>query len=221
MMRPRRAPLLVAVLVIIGIACFGEAWRTAHQPRRLVAAASSPVMASPTGTQSAPSSGVVSASPTDDGSAAGANITASPPVRVDVPAVGVSAPIEPVGLTADGSIDIPPPTVAGWYREGQAPGGLGPAVLVGHVDSQAGTAVFYRLTGVHVGDQVTVARADGSLARFAISAVTEVRKSSFPTAAVFAPTDGPSLRLITCTGVFDATNHHYVDSLIAWASASP
>jgi sortase (surface protein transpeptidase) len=94
-------------------------------------------------------------------------------------------------------------------------------VLVGHVDSQADPAVFYRLTGIRVGDQVTVARADGSLARFAVSAVTEVRKSAFPAADVFAPTDGPSLRLITCTGAFDTTKHHYVDSLIAWASPSP
>ena len=85
----------------------------------------------------------------------------------------------------------------------------------------AGPAVFYPLIRLHPGDLVTVTRADGSLAHFVVSSITAVNKAAFPTAAVFAPTGGPSLRLITCTGAFDTTQHHYVDSLIAWATALP
>lgn len=219
MMRPRRALLLVLVPLIVAIGCFGEAWHAAHQPRRLGAVSSSQAKASHVVGRVAPSSGSTSPTLSTD-VAADAPSPAAPPVRLDVPAVGVSAPVGPVGLTADGSVDVPPSAMAGWYDEDPAPGAVGPAVLVGHVDSQAGPAVFYPLTGVHVGDLVTVTRADGSLARFAISAVTEVKKSAFPTADVFGPTEGPSLRLITCTGDFDTTQGHYVDSLIVWATAA-
>jgi LPXTG-site transpeptidase (sortase) family protein len=143
------------------------------------------------------------------------------PTRVEVPAVGLSAGLTPVGLASDGSIAIPDVSVAGWYRQGPAPGSIGPAVLVGHVDSRAGPAVFYRLTDVRVGDVVVVDRADGSTVRFQVYQVSVIRKSAFPTAAVFAPTARPALRLVTCTGVFDPTSHHYLDSLIAWANEVP
>jgi hypothetical protein len=143
------------------------------------------------------------------------------PRHVEIAAVGLSAPLTPVGLASDGSIQIPDVSVAGWYRDGPAPGSIGPAVLVGHVDSRAGPAVFYRLTDVRVGDVVVVDRADGSTVRFRIYQVSVIRKSAFPTAAVFAPTARPALRLVTCTGVFDPTLHHYLDSFIAWANQVP
>lgn len=145
-------------------------------------------------------------------------MVAAAPVRIDVAAVGLSSSVVPVGQTSDGSITVPPPTVAGWYHFGPAPGALGPAVLVGHVDSHSRTAVFYGLARVRPGDTVRIVRADNSAVEFRVNAVTVVNKAAFPTAAVFAPTDDAELRLVTCTGAFDTTTHHYVDSLIVWAT---
>jgi sortase (surface protein transpeptidase) len=142
-------------------------------------------------------------------------------VSLDIPAVGLSAPIVPVGLDGQGEIDVPAPSVAGWYRLGPAPGATGPAVIVGHVDTYTGPAVFYRLTAVRTGEEVDVVRADGSRARFVITAVTQVNKSAFPSQAVFGPTGGSTIRLITCDGPFNPRSHHYVDSLIAWGVAVP
>ena len=142
------------------------------------------------------------------------------PTVVSIPAVGLTARIVPVGLTGTGAIAVPNPSVAGWYRLDPTPGDDGPVVLVGHVDTIDGPAVFYRLTAVHVGDAVLVIRADGSRAHFIISRVTVVKKTAFPGRAVFAPTSGADIRLITCTGQFDPSSHHYVDSLIAWGVAA-
>jgi sortase (surface protein transpeptidase) len=139
---------------------------------------------------------------------------------VKIPAVGLSAKIVPIGLNALGQIEMPAPTLAGWYRLGPAPGAVGPAVIVGHVDTHTGPAVFYRLTGVRAGEMVDVVRADGSHSRFVISGVTEVKKAVFPSAAVFGPTSGATIRLITCTGPFDPTSRHYLDSLIVWGAAA-
>jgi sortase (surface protein transpeptidase) len=116
-------------------------------------------------------------------------------------------------------MEMPPTAVAGWYRLGPAPGAIGPAVIVGHVDTYKGPAVFYRLTAVRAGDEVDIVRADGTRSRFVISAVTVVQKAVFPSAAVFGPTPTATLRLITCTGTFDLRSRHYVDSLIAWGVA--
>jgi hypothetical protein len=93
-------------------------------------------------------------------------------------------------------------------------------VLVGHVDSREGPAVFYPLSKARPGEAILVAGADGSVARFTLTAVTRLPKTAFPTAAVFAPTPVPTLRLITCTGTFDTRSGHYLDSLILWATAA-
>ncbi len=146
--------------------------------------------------------------------------SAATPVMVSIPAVGLSARVVPVGLSETGQVAVPNPSVAGWYRLGPAPGAEGPAVLVGHVDTVDGPAAFYRLTAIRIGDVVLVIRADGSRARFVISRVTVVKKTAFPTRAVFGPTSGADIRLITCTGQFDPSSHHYVDSLIAWGVAT-
>ncbi|MCZ9344216.1 class F sortase, partial [Streptomyces sp. TRM76130] len=72
----------------------------------------------------------------------------SPPDRVRIPAIGVSAPLTGLGLTAGGSLDVPPAeedNLAGWYEAGTTPGETGTAVVAGHVDSARGPAVFYRL----------------------------------------------------------------------------
>jgi len=92
---------------------------------------------------------------------------------------------------------------------------------VGHVDSDRGPAVFYRLSGVRLGETVRVARADGSTSAYTIRRITVVSKTDFPSRAVFAPTARASIRLVTCGGPFDTSTSSYGDSLIVWGHATP
>jgi hypothetical protein len=141
------------------------------------------------------------------------------PVRLEIPSIGVSASLVPLGLAPDGSMEVPKRWEdAGWYSRGPRPGEDGPAVIAGHVDSESGPAVFFRLRELRAGDVVRVIRADRSVARFVIDRLQQFPKRSFPTAAVFAPTPGPVLRLITCTGAFDQSRRSYLDNLVAFAS---
>src|SRR5438046_2619246 len=74
------------------------------------------------------------------------------PVRLRIPAIGVDTGLQRLGLESDGSLQ--PPSrwgVAGWYAGGPRPGETGPAVIVGHVDSTSGPAVFFRLRELHAG----------------------------------------------------------------------
>ena len=90
-------------------------------------------------------------------------------------------------------------------------------VVVGHVDSRSGPAVFYRLRQLVVGDEVALERSDGSTARFVVQRTERHAKDAFPTAAVYGDTSDAQLRLITCGGAFDRSTGHYVDNVIVSA----
>ncbi|GII79781.1 hypothetical protein Sru01_47630 [Sphaerisporangium rufum] len=145
----------------------------------------------------------------------------SAPVRVRVPSIGVDAPLMPVGVTRSGEIEVPPldrPRLAGWYRLGPAPGEMGPAVILGHVNNRSGPAVFGRLRELGRGDRISVVRADGSTAVFTVDGAEQASKSRFPTRRVYGQVDRPALRLITCGGVFNPRAGSYTDNIIVYAT---
>ncbi len=115
----------------------------------------------------------------------------------------MDTPLIPLGLRPDGTVSVPPPepgAPAGWYRHLASPGEPGPAVILGHVDSHVGPAVFSRLSDLGPGDGISVRRADGSSVAFVVASVHTHPRSDFPTAAVYGLTDDPVLRQITCGG---------------------
>jgi hypothetical protein len=146
----------------------------------------------------------------------------SEPTRLDIPAIGVHSALLQLGLNPDGTVEVPPlarDSRAGWYRHSPTPGQLGPAVILGHVDSAAyGPGVFFRLSALHPGSVVDVTRADGRVARFHVERVAEYSKAEFPTDAVYGNTDHAALRLITCGGTFDRSTGSYRDNVVALAS---
>jgi sortase (surface protein transpeptidase) len=140
------------------------------------------------------------------------------PVRIGIPRIGVSSPLIQLGRTADGTVDVPPPKVAGWYAPGTRPGDPGSAVILGHVDSKTGPAVFYRLRELRSGDEIKVERADGSALRFVVERTAMYPKKRFPTDDVYYPTLAPGLRLVTCGGAFDDNWGHYLSNVIVFAT---
>ncbi|SNQ45550.1 putative secreted protein (Partial match) [Frankia canadensis] len=147
-------------------------------------------------------------------------VVISEPTRLRVPRLSIDAPITHIGLNADGSIGVPTAWGdVGWFDRGPAPGGIGPAVLVGHYDSTTGPAVFYRLPQVVAGDRVEVAGPTGATQAFIVDRSEEVTKATFPADRVYGPVARPELRLITCGGAFDHKTHHYLSNLIVYAHA--
>jgi len=143
----------------------------------------------------------------------------APPRRIRIPAIGVSAPVIPLGLNRDRTLQVPKDSGdAGWYRPGPDPGEVGPAVIVGHVDSKTSPAIFYRLRELKPGNRILIRRADGSTARFRVNGLERWPKAEFPTHRVYGRTKGPVLRLVTCSGAFNSSTGHYVDNTIVFAS---
>ncbi|MFI5910816.1 class F sortase [Dactylosporangium sp. NPDC051541] len=151
-------------------------------------------------------------------------LAASVPVRLAIPAIGLDTSLMSLGLNKDGTVEVPPVRTdapAGWYRNLRTPGEVGPAVILGHVDTaHDGPAVFYRLRELRPGDPVTVRRADGSVAVFVVERVVEVPKSDFPTEDVYGPVNYPALRLVTCGGTFDHLRHTYKGNTLVYARLS-
>ena len=140
------------------------------------------------------------------------------PVRLRIPALQIDAPLTHLGVAPDRTIEVPADfATPGWFDGGPRPGQPGPAVILGHVDSKAGPAVFYRLARLPVGAEVLVDRSDGSTIGFRVRGTQHVAKAAFPTDLVYAPTLEPSLRLVTCGGVFDHSRSSYLDNVIVYA----
>ena len=140
------------------------------------------------------------------------------PTSIEIPSIGVTSALQRLGRDADGAIEIPDEwQVAGWYAEGVRPGQVGPAVIVGHVDSRQGPAVFYRLREMRRGDKIKITRRDGSVVTFVVDRLEQHAKTRFPTDDVYLPTLEPALRLVTCDGTFDRSTGHYRDNLVVFA----
>lgn len=140
------------------------------------------------------------------------------PVRVLIPEIGVDADIIDLGLNEDGTLEVPKDfEKTGWYTGRSVPGDVGPGVVVGHIDSTTGPAVFYRLRDLEVGHTIEIHRSDGVIALFKVSGTELVLKDEFPTQQVYGSTAEPTLRLITCGGSFDRSVQSYKGNQIVYA----
>jgi len=141
------------------------------------------------------------------------------PVRLEIPALSIESDLERVGKRTDDTIDVPKrPARAAWYVDSAPPGQPGAAVMLGHVDSKKGPAVFYRLHELRRGSAVIVYRADGSAVRFVVDKVEQHSKDAFPGVDVYFPTVRPTLRLITCGGNYVRSAGGYQANVIVFAS---
>ena len=145
----------------------------------------------------------------------------SPPVSIEIPAIGVHSVLLRLGVKPDGTMQVPPlqrPSLAAWYKYSVTPGQIGTSVIEGHVDTKQGPAVFYRLGALRPGDLVNVRLADGITAVFRVTGVRQYLKSKFPAKTVYRDaTRFAALRLITCGGAFNYATSQYLSSTVVFA----
>ena len=144
----------------------------------------------------------------------------SEPTGIQIPAIGVDAAVDPVGLEADGGMEIPHDIHhIGWYEPGVAVGAeQGTSVLSGHVDSrEQGEGAFFHLRALDVDDLVSVDHADGSSSQWRVVARTVYPKHELPIEEIFTRFGDPRLVLITCGGAFDNTERSYDDNVVVYA----
>lgn len=211
--RGRRATalwiFLAAVLLLVGSGAL-IAGVLSH-PKSLAVPASPRRQASTTPTSATPSTTPPSTTPP--------LLARSAPVLLQVPAIGLSVSVSTLGLNRDGTVQVPTDVQQpGWFRLGPSPGQLGSAVILGHVDSYQGPAVFFRLRSLQAGDRVDTALADGETAHFVVTAVVMYPKSQFPDRKVYGSHGYSALQLVTCGGTFDRQTGHYLSNVVVYTS---
>ena len=203
--QPAVAAVLLAALAVVALAGTGlllRRGRPGHPARPLPAAAATLVPAG----RPAPLPG-----PASPG-------RVPPPGGLRIPAIGVRTRLIRLGITAQGTLQVPASTaVAGWYTGSPRPGAIGSSVIAGHIDSHLGPGVFYRLRLLRPGNKIYVRQAGGQLATFRVTAVRQYAKASFPTAQVYGPTPDAELHLITCGGTFDYATRTYLSNVVVFS----
>jgi sortase (surface protein transpeptidase) len=151
-----------------------------------------------------------------------AGLPKSAPTRLEIPSINVDASFMAVGQTAEGALDVPPHDAVGWYTGAPTPGEIGPAIVVGHVDSSIyGPAVFFHLKELKPDDDVKITREDGSVVTFKVDKLESYDQKAFPSEAVYGNINYPGLRLITCDGDFNYSTRHYSNNLVVYAKKAP
>ncbi|ROP27070.1 class F sortase [Pseudokineococcus lusitanus] len=215
-----------AAAVVLGLVAVGTplAWAAATGPEDVAAvgaplvtappaealpappaSASSPPPAAPAPVASSPATPTAVARDASPAAAAERQRRGPAPVEVRVPALGVVAPVDALGVDADGAMALPEDVArTSWYRYGAVPGsGRGTSVVAGHVSAADGSpGALADLPALGVDDVVEVVRADGSVLAYRVVTRTAVEKPALPVAELFAD-DGPErLVLVTCGGPY-------------------
>jgi len=140
------------------------------------------------------------------------------PLRISIPGAGVAAPVDAVAVR-DGALRVPAVGRAGWFEGGPRPGEVGRAVIIGHLDSRSGPALFARVPDLSPGTPVSVTDRGGEVHRYRVTRAAQVAKNRFPKREVYGRADAPTLVLITCGGKFVAGSG-YTDNILVYARAA-
>jgi sortase (surface protein transpeptidase) len=145
------------------------------------------------------------------------------PARLTVPALGVDAAVDAVGVEPDGQMTVPAEVDrVGWYRFGPVPGVAGSAVIAGHVDSRTqGLGAMAPLREAAPGDEVLVTDAVGGTTRWRVVARELISKQVLPLDRIFSRDGPPRLTLITCGGPFLPEFRSYRDNVVVVAEPVP
>ena len=146
-------------------------------------------------------------------------LSRSRPVHLTIPAIGVSVTVGELGLNHDGTVQVPTNFAQpGWYKFGPAPGQIGSAVILGHVDNTTGPKVFFYLDRLRPGDRILVRSANGRTLQFVVIGLRMFAKQGFPDRLVYGPRHYAALQLVTCGGVFDHQTGSYLSNMVVFAA---
>jgi sortase (surface protein transpeptidase) len=139
------------------------------------------------------------------------------PVRLQIPAIGVDAAIEHVGLNESSQIDTPNISAnVAWYEGSALPGQRGNSVFSGHLDTAASPAVFYELRKLIEGDEMVVTYSNNDRYVFVVEDKERYFFDQAPMDKILWRTAGRKLNLYTCDGAWDGANANYEQRLVVY-----
>jgi hypothetical protein len=220
-MRTTRAAAVIALLGAIGlVVSLAAVWPHLGSGPEVQESRSGSPAAGPSPTASPTAGGSTGPDRPEASLTTSTDSTAPRPVRVALGSVDVDLPVRPVGVAADGQMQLPPdPRVLGWYRFGPAPGAStgGSVVVAGHLDSRRlGLGPLVRLRDLQVGDSVVVTASDGARSTYTVRRLERFDRQALP-AEIFSRSGPERLRIVTCGGEYDAEAGGYQQNFVVTA----
>lgn len=141
------------------------------------------------------------------------------PNRLNVPALGVYASLEPVAF-GSGRLTVPDEPWRVGIDDGSAPlrSAVGTTLLAGHVDLSGTAGALVGLSRTPIGARIYVTDTRGGVHEFVAASLQQYSKAGLPR-SIFA-VDGPrQLALVTCGGpvISDGATRHYRDNVVVTA----
>lgn len=148
-------------------------------------------------------------------------LPASPPTKLRIPRIDVDTDVTKVGRASSDQIGVPKGkhiNDAAWFDESPTPGQYGASVIVGHIDTDNGKSVFFRLGELRHGNKIHITRKDGKKVTYVVDKARSYpdRKELPTTKFLGGDVDKSGLRLVTCTD-FDHKTGHYRGNTIIYA----
>ncbi len=147
------------------------------------------------------------------------------PERLIIPAIGVDAHIQSVGLSWRGNGDMGVPTNftdVAWYDKGPLPGAPGSAVIDGHLDGKdVAQAVFFDLGKLNIGDLVEVVDTKGNTLQFRVVGTRTYDYDATTTDVFSGDLSKARLNLITCAGDWVAAQKLYAKRIVVFTERVP
>jgi len=138
------------------------------------------------------------------------------PARLQLPKLGIDAPVVQVLTDQDGTMGSPTnATDIGWYP-GVKPG-KGNALFDSHHDWNGEDGSFFALEEMRPGDQVVVLGSNGERLVYTVVWEKEVNGGIDATDLLGAHAGKQEATLITCGGAFNTLTRHHVDRIVVRA----
>ena len=127
------------------------------------------------------------------------------PKRLEIPKINVQADIIPVGLTAEGAMDVPKDqNEVAWFELGPRPGEIGSAVLTGHYGSKKGKgSIFDNLHKLRPGDRIFVEDENGLRTSYIVRESKRFNPNDSALEVFSSDDNQEHLNLITCEGAWN------------------
>jgi LPXTG-site transpeptidase (sortase) family protein len=140
------------------------------------------------------------------------------PIRLKIPSINIDVPIEYVGVTKSGTMDIPKNTDdVGWFQLGKRPGEIGNAVIAGHYGLYAGKpSVFDNIHDLKIGDEIFIEDDKGATISFVVRESRSFNPDADATIVFSSDDEKSHLNLITCEGTWNKDVKSYSQRLVVF-----
>lgn len=148
------------------------------------------------------------------------------PMRLIIPKLNVVTSFQYLGLTPDGTMEIPNNiTDVGWFTGSVRPGEKGVSIITGHVAQIRGgiltkPGVFYALNELRPGEKLYVLNDKGESRTFVVRESRLYDPVADATDVFTSNDDGAHLNFITCEGTWNQEQLSYSKRLVVFTDAA-